>query len=55
MTPTEFAGYYGNDKVFKMNKDIFEMNSAKVDTEIQIGSFRFINNGESLAIVKADI
>lgn len=51
MTPTEFAGYYNDVKVFKMNKDIFEMSNAKVENEIQLGNYRFVAMGNGIGIV----
>lgn len=51
MTPQEFAGYYNDVKVFKMNKDIFEMSNAKVENEIQLGNFRFVAMGNGIGIV----
>lgn len=51
MTPTEFAGYYGEKKVFKMNREVFEMRNAKVEKEIQIGQFRFVAMSNGVGIV----
>lgn len=51
MTPQEFAGYYNEVKVFKMNKDIFEMSNAKVENEIQLGNFRLVAMGNGIGIV----
>ena len=51
MTPEEFAGYYDGKKVFKMNKEVFEMTNAKVEKEIQIGEYRFVAMGNGVGIV----
>lgn len=51
MTPFEFAGYYDGEKVFKMNKEIFEMTNAKVEKEIQIGNHRFVAMSNGIGIV----
>lgn len=51
MTPEEFAGYYKEEKVFKMNKDVFEMSNAKVENEVQIGKYRLVAMSNGIAIV----
>ena len=50
MTPQEFAGYYRDTKVFKMNKHVFEASNIKVKNQIALGEYRLISMENGLGI-----
>lgn len=51
MTPYEFEGYYDNIRTFAVNKDQFEMNSAKVDKQIVLGNYVIKAMGNGIGIL----